>query len=109
MIWSLAQDRSIITRTLAHPKLVLLGEVSYGYYILQLPVFLIASQWLHLFDGLTDTVFFYLFNGLLLLVAWGSFVGLETPVRRFVKTITARIDQRLTSLNQRDLTLHESA
>ncbi|MEZ0608174.1 acyltransferase family protein [Fibrella sp. WM1] len=109
IIWSLSQDTSLIARTLAHPKLVLLGEISYGYYILQLPVFLIASQWLHLFDGLTDTAFFYLFNSLLLLVAWGSFRGLETPVRRFVKTITARIDHRLTALKQRDLPLQESA
>ncbi|CCH03271.1 hypothetical protein FAES_5272 [Fibrella aestuarina BUZ 2] len=109
IIWSLSQDTSIITRTLAHPKLVLLGEVSYGYYILQLPIFLLASQWLHPFDGLTDTTFFYRFNGLLLLVAWGSFVGFETPVRRFVKTITARIDHRLTRLDQRSLPLPKSA
>jgi peptidoglycan/LPS O-acetylase OafA/YrhL len=81
-----ARSRSwVTTRLLTWSPLVVLGEVSYGVYILQMPVFLYLAR---VFDagGLPadQTLRFYAGAVGLILFSTLCFYGLETPLRNFI-------------------------
>lgn len=85
-IWWCAASRSwLTTRLLTWQPLVVLGEVSYGVYILQMPVFLYL---LRVFDqaGLTgsQTLRFYAASLGLILISTLGFYFLEKPLRQAV-------------------------
>ena len=79
-IYALACGRpGPIHRLLSLPLLVLLGEASYGIYILQAPV---AEYWFHNYTGPLKVPLFLL---LLPLLAVLSFWYFETPVRNIIR------------------------
>lgn len=70
--------------------LVFLGEISYGIYILQHPVYTILdnanSQYIHI----SKTYFFYCSLAALILVASVTYYLVEMPVRRFMSSSFAK-------------------
>lgn len=94
-IWWCAASRSwLTTRLLTWQPLVVLGEVSYGVYILQMPVFLYL---LRLFDAAgapiaSQSLQFYVGSLGLILISTLCFYFLEKPLRRF---INQRLGRRL--------------
>lgn len=69
-------------RLMKWAPLVFLGEVSYGIYILQLPIYnyikLCNDNILHL----NNAVFFWVYLGVLIVIATISYYFIETPIRR---------------------------
>lgn len=78
------------TKVLNARPLVFLGEISYGIYILQFPVFKLLqslnTSYMHIPAGL------FFFNGLvvLLLTATASYYLLEQPLRRMISGVKGR-------------------
>ncbi|RXK59451.1 acyltransferase [Lacibacter luteus] len=71
-----------------------LGEISYGIYILQVPVFRLLTQTFDLKTKLSATAFFYIYLLLLMLVSVICYELIEKPSRiylrnRFYKPLTA--------------------
>jgi len=87
VLWLSCQSNGL-SRGLSHPALVYLGDISYGVYLLQVPVSTLAfyanSRWLHLPTELY--LLTYLF--LLCLVAAASYHWVEQPARRFIRQWT---------------------
>ncbi len=87
ILWLSCQSNGL-SRGLSHPALVYLGDISYGVYLLQVPVSTLAfyanSRWIHLPSGLY--LLTYLF--LLCLIASASYHWVEQPVRRFIRQVT---------------------
>jgi peptidoglycan/LPS O-acetylase OafA/YrhL len=65
-------------RLLATPAIVLLGEASYGLYILHWPL---AVFWQHLAPGSS----FWLYAATAVTLSVASYRYLETPVRRWLR------------------------
>jgi peptidoglycan/LPS O-acetylase OafA/YrhL len=87
LIALLAFGRGAISRALAHPRMLWLGEISYGVYIVHWPVWFLlsalAASALHL--SANNPVVFVAYLALALTVAGVSFVCLERPARRFIR------------------------
>lgn len=87
LIALLAFGRGAISRALAHPRMLWLGEISYGVYIVHWPVWFLLSvlavSALHL--SANNPVLFVAYLALTLIVAGVSFVYLERPARRFIR------------------------
>ncbi len=87
VLWLSCQSNGL-SYGLRHSALIYLGDISYGVYLLQVPVstltFYANSRWLHLPTGLH--LLTYLF--LLCLVAAASYHWIEQPARRFIRQWT---------------------
>jgi peptidoglycan/LPS O-acetylase OafA/YrhL len=87
LIGLLAFGRGVVARALAHPRMLWLGEISYGVYIVHWPVWwllsLLAVSALHL--PASNPLLFVAYLAAVLLVAGASFVYLERPARRFIR------------------------
>ena len=87
LIALLAFGRGTVSRALAHPRMLWLGEISYGVYIVHWPVWFLlsalAASALHL--PANNPVLFVVYLALVLIVAGASFVYLERPARRFIR------------------------
>lgn len=84
LLWGLACGRTWLSRVLSWRPIEYLGEISYGTYILQVPVYTFCSvvaRRLSL-DFQFRTVFLCCFV-ILLAVSSASFEWIETPCRRF--------------------------
>jgi peptidoglycan/LPS O-acetylase OafA/YrhL len=87
ILWLSVQSNGF-SRRLSHPALVYLGEISYGIYLLQIPVGMLAFyanyHWLHL------PIWLYVptYLGLLCLVAAASYHWIEQPTRRLIRQWT---------------------
>jgi peptidoglycan/LPS O-acetylase OafA/YrhL len=81
----LAGDRTIISKIFSAKPFVLLGEISYGIYLLQVPIYAwwdaVFNRWLWQYPSLK----FYGFVALLIFAAWLSFRFVERPIRQYVK------------------------
>jgi peptidoglycan/LPS O-acetylase OafA/YrhL len=81
LIMSIAQGGPYLLRG---RWLVFLGEISYGVYILQVPVhsaaMFVNSRWL----GIGDAPFFYCYVVALIGIAWLCYYLVERPVRRWL-------------------------
>lgn len=87
LVYALARDEGFLSRLLAHPKLILLGEASYGIYILQAPVlFLITWRSPDLAVPVMTLGQFTLYLAALLAISVASFLWLETPARRWIRS-----------------------
>lgn len=88
LVLHLARGGSILARLLGNRLLVLLGEVSYGLYLLQCPV----DAWFRcaiekpLFDPYTWTEFLMYFI-LTCLCSIATYYAIEQPVRRLARTM----------------------
>ncbi|MCG8697978.1 MAG: acyltransferase [Bacteroidales bacterium] len=80
-----AIDNGIVSRLFSHKFTVLLGEISYGIYILHVPV----KYWVdHVFNktGIENAeVRFFLYLILLTLVSYLSYIWIEVPLRNRIK------------------------
>lgn len=87
ILWLSGQSNGL-SRRLSHPVLVYLGEISYGIYLLQVPVGTLAFyanyHWLHLPAGLYMSTYLVL----LCLAAAASYHWIEQPARRVIRQWT---------------------
>jgi peptidoglycan/LPS O-acetylase OafA/YrhL len=81
----LALDRSPVSRFLSLPPAVVLGDVSYGIYILQHPINVLWRRWVQDPLHLSTAAGFYLFAVVLIGVSAASYYWFETPARRFLR------------------------
>ncbi len=86
MLWALACDRSYLSVFLSRKPFVFLGEISYGIYLLQFPVWLLMG-WASGMPGAYAPDWAYLLAYLLVLIACAalSFYALEQPARKWLK------------------------
>lgn len=88
-ILSLSLDEGRVARTLSAPGLVLLGEISYGMYLLHAPISAIvrkvnAATW-----NLADEPRFLIYFGLIMVTAWLCHEFVEKPSRRYLRAFFA--------------------
>jgi peptidoglycan/LPS O-acetylase OafA/YrhL len=89
LILSLAHSKSIITRIMSLPFLVLLGESSYSLYILQKPINTIYTKYISTHLALSPDGRFYVFIALLIVISIISFYLIEKPGKKMVLGIHA--------------------
>jgi len=81
----LASDKTWLTKLLSSRPLVLLGEISYGIYILQIPINAWWSAFFNRYLAGYPNFNFLGFFILLILISWLSFKFIEQPIRRCAK------------------------
>lgn len=77
----LACNNGFITKIFSLKPFVFLGDISYGLYILQLPVFLIARK----LPIENPTILFFCSSIILILVSIFSYLYIEKPLRLYIK------------------------
>lgn len=83
----LAMDKTIVSRVLSFKPMQFLGEISYGIYILQFPVWAFMEYAMRNSDfDLSSTKGFYLCFAVLLLLSALSYRYFERPARLFIRT-----------------------
>ena len=85
LIILIAINSGSITKMFNYKFCVFLGEISYGIYILQIPVYRWSED---LFDCMkikNESAIFYLYLIILLLFSCVSFLFIEKPIRVFIK------------------------
>ena len=88
LIWLVATDKGWISQLTSHKLMVHLGEISYGVYILQIPVFVISRR-AFLYMGIQDKTFiFYASLLALLVVSSFTYKYIEAPLRKRIKSST---------------------
>ena len=81
----LANSQGIIANILKHKWLILLGEASYSLYILQKPIHGLYDKIITPRVALPETIHFYIFLILLILISIASFKYFETPMRYYIR------------------------
>jgi peptidoglycan/LPS O-acetylase OafA/YrhL len=81
----LARNESRISKILSYSGLVLLGEASYSLYILQKPVHGIYDKIIVPRLELSETMHFYVFLFILIIVSILSYKIFETPMRKVIR------------------------
>ncbi len=84
-IYLLAKDNGIFTQVLRNSWLILLGEASYSLYILQKPIHGIYDKIVVPRIPLSDTLHFYIFLILLIIISIVSYKVIETPMRKIIR------------------------
>lgn len=82
----LANHKGLISKLFSHPWLILLGEASYSLYILQKPVHGIYDKIITPRILLSETTHFYLFLIGLIVISILSYMYLEKPLRKQIRT-----------------------
>lgn len=82
LILLIASDNGALSRLMARQPLVYLGEISFGIYILQMPVFALSYAPLKVLGVADPTLFFFAYLAILLTAAALSHRFIETPLRR---------------------------
>lgn len=86
-IVALAINKGLISRLLSLPIFILLGEASYSMYILQRPIYGIYDRTLGKYLTAPETVHFYLYLIVLIIISIASFKLFETPLRELIKKL----------------------
>ena len=86
LIYSLAEGKGLLAQMLSRPSLILLGEASYGIYILQIPVSYLLGQPPPHRSVLTLCVYLVVLVGAALL----SWRFVESPLRPRIKNLLVR-------------------
>jgi len=81
----LANHRGIFSRVFSLPFLVLLGEASYSLYILQKPIHGIYDKIIVPRVSLSESLHFYVFLLLLIIISLFTYKYLETPMRKLIR------------------------
>jgi peptidoglycan/LPS O-acetylase OafA/YrhL len=81
----LSNNNGFITKLFLKKSFVILGEISFGIYILQLPVFSFSYLLFDQINLLNDSCRFYLALFILVLIAYLSFIYIENPIRLKLK------------------------
>lgn len=87
LILLMAVNSGYITRVLNHPWLIFLGEISYGIYILQIPVMLSCQENLEQYSDAKEAFSFYVPVLILIGVSALSYVWIEAPLRSRIKQL----------------------
>lgn len=87
LILFISSNKGYFTKINNWPFLIFLGEISYGVYILQKPVFMGVKASFMVLNINNPTVLFYVGIGVLLLVSALSFKYVETPLRKKISSI----------------------
>ncbi len=82
----LARHKGMFTKVFSYSWLVLLGEASYSLYILQKPVHGIYDKIVVPRISLSETLHFYIFLILLVVISLLSFKYFETPLRKYLRS-----------------------
>jgi len=85
-IFLLARHKGMITKVFSYGWLVLLGEASYSLYILQKPIHGIYDKLVVPRLALSETLHFYIFLILLIVVSILSFKYFENPLRKYLRS-----------------------
>lgn len=80
----LAKHKGFLTKLFTYPFLILLGEASYSLYILQKPIHGIYDKVIVPRIPLSETLHFYIFVILLIVISIASYKFLETPMRKII-------------------------
>ncbi|UEG49535.1 acyltransferase [Ferruginibacter lapsinanis] len=84
-------NNGIITTLFNKKTFIFLGEISYGIYILQKPVYLWMRYFVKTLAGVTnESVIFYIYFVMLIIVSSLSYLFIETPLREKIKQIPIR-------------------
>ena len=86
----------IITKAFSTRFLVLLGEISYGIYILQYPVYYALNNINAKAHLLNDTQVFYSGYAILVMIALASYYIIEKPVKTYIRNWHGTRKQRRT-------------
>jgi peptidoglycan/LPS O-acetylase OafA/YrhL len=92
LVWALSRENTAVSRLLSTKWLVILGDASYGLYLIHLPVLHLAQPLLlHLHAGVTFHQFraryiisFLTYLGLCIVLSIASFYWIESPARRWI-------------------------
>jgi len=87
LIMSISVSKGTISRILSFKVLVVLGEASYSLYILQVPIHKAYVRYCAGFLYLNQSLDFYLFTLILILVSLGTFYFIETPGKMVIYSI----------------------
>lgn len=81
----LGSNKGYTSTLLKHKWLILLGEASYSLYILQKPIHGLYDKIITPRINLSETLHFYIFLVILILLSIASFLYFETPMRRYIR------------------------
>jgi peptidoglycan/LPS O-acetylase OafA/YrhL len=92
LVWALSRENTGVSRGLSTKWLVILGDASYGLYLIHLPVLHLARPLLlHLLTGVTSHQFrtryivsFLIYLGLCIVLSIASFYWIESPARKWI-------------------------
>ncbi len=84
LLITISANKGIITRLLNKKPLLFLGEISYGIYVWQYPVFIMGNKLGKRIGFQTTAPIFYFNLLLLLIVASISFLYFEKPIRKYL-------------------------
>lgn len=83
----LSKDRGIVSRIFSSKPLVFLGEISYGIYIFQVPVYFWTKGMLRVAGITNPYAIFYIYLVFLIGLSGLSYLYIETPIRNRVKNM----------------------
>jgi peptidoglycan/LPS O-acetylase OafA/YrhL len=92
LVWALSRENTGVSRWLSTKWLVILGDASYGLYLIHLPVLHLARPLLlHLVAGVSSHQFrtryvvsFLIYLGLCIVLSIASFYWIESPARKWI-------------------------
>jgi peptidoglycan/LPS O-acetylase OafA/YrhL len=92
LVWALSRENTGVSRWLSTKWLVILGDASYGLYLIHLPMLHLARPFLlHLLVGVTSHQFrtryivsFLIYLGLCIVLSIASFYWIESPARKWI-------------------------
>jgi len=90
LILLISLNNGIITSILKIKFFVFLGEISFGIYILQLPIFLWCSYMFSYLAIVDKTIIFYSSVLILIGISSISYILIETPLRNMIKKIKSK-------------------
>ena len=86
LVYFLAVDNSALARTFRKKIFIYLGEISYGIYILQFPVYFFFTATLTYFGHKINQPLFFVYLLILVVVSGFSFRYIETPMREKIRS-----------------------
>ena len=86
LVYFLAVDKSALARTFRKKFFIYLGEISYGIYILQFPVYFFFTATLTYFGHKINQPLFFVYLLILIVVSGISFRYIETPMREKIRS-----------------------
>lgn len=92
LIYLLSLNTTIVSRIFQQPFFKMLGEISYGIYILQFPVFLFFTATLTFFCYKIDSTLFYLYVLLLICISYFSYLWIEQPLRKKIRGFAIKVE-----------------
>ncbi|WP_452225965.1 acyltransferase family protein [Lacinutrix cladophorae] len=102
LILLIASNKGMLTRISNTKSLVFLGEISYGIYILQKPVYLYISSIFYYLKIDNLALVFYISLIVLIVCAAFSYKYIETPLRKKINNLNTKkgsINKQISSLN----------